>query len=196
MRIRDENKEEAIRKKAMHIIVSKGIDGLSMQQLAKAAKVSPATIYIYYKDREDLILALYIRANERMAEATLKNFDPDMSFSEGLRNQWKNRAKYWMDNPVEAQFLEAMRHSNYNSKLGSEMKRHFFVKMHQFIQGCVQRGELIRLPVEVFWSVAYAPLYQLVRFHNNGKGLRGDDFKLNRKSMNQALDLVIKALTP
>ncbi|HOZ87501.1 MAG TPA: helix-turn-helix domain-containing protein, partial [Bacteroidia bacterium] len=59
MRIRDENKEAAIRKKAIEMIVNEGFDGLSMAKLAKAAGVSPATIYIYYKNREDLLHQLF-----------------------------------------------------------------------------------------------------------------------------------------
>ena len=55
MRTRDEAKEAAIRKKAMELIVLEGFDGLSMHKLAKSAGVSVATIYIYYKDREDLL---------------------------------------------------------------------------------------------------------------------------------------------
>jgi len=49
MRTRDEAKEHAIRDKAIEMIVKVGFDGLSMQKLAKAAHVSPATIYLYFK---------------------------------------------------------------------------------------------------------------------------------------------------
>ena len=41
------------------MIVKEGFDGLSMQKLAKAANVSPATIYLYFKNREDLLNQLY-----------------------------------------------------------------------------------------------------------------------------------------
>ena len=51
MRTRDEKKEHAIRRRALEIIVERGFDGFSMQKLAKAAGVSPATLYIYFKDR-------------------------------------------------------------------------------------------------------------------------------------------------
>ena len=117
MRTRDEAKEAAIRKKAMELIVLKGFDGLSMHKLAKSAGVSVATIYIYYKDREDLILSLCREETLRMTDATLKGFDPNMPFAEGLKNQWKNRAAFWLKNPVEAQFLERMRHSPYQEKI-------------------------------------------------------------------------------
>ena len=72
MRTRDDNKIQAIREKAVDMIVRQGFDGFSMQKLAKAAHVSPATLYIYYKDREDLIMQLWAAAFKEMAEATLK----------------------------------------------------------------------------------------------------------------------------
>jgi AcrR family transcriptional regulator len=93
MRTRDPKKEKALRDKAFAMIVKEGFDGLSMQKLAKAAGVSPATIYIYYKDRDDLILQLYAYASHRMSEQTLRNFDPESSFKDGLRVQWINRAE-------------------------------------------------------------------------------------------------------
>ena len=71
MRTRDEVKEGAIRQKALEMAVKEGFDGLSMQKLAKAAGVSPATIYIYFKDRDDLILQLWLEEVEKMAVATL-----------------------------------------------------------------------------------------------------------------------------
>ena len=39
MRVRDPLKEKTIRRKAMEMAVKEGFDGLSMQKLAKAAKV-------------------------------------------------------------------------------------------------------------------------------------------------------------
>ncbi|HEU4469917.1 MAG TPA: TetR/AcrR family transcriptional regulator [Flavisolibacter sp.] len=197
MRPRDEAKEQAIRKKAMELIVEEGFDGLSMHKLARAAGISVATIYIYYKDREDLILELCKEETLRMTEATLKNFDPSMSFAEGMANQWRNRSKFWLDNPIEAQFLERMRHSPHHVKSIAFLKKDFIEAMQLFIHNAVKNGELTSMPLEVFWSVAYAPLYQLVKFHLDGSSLPGaGPFKLNDKMMKQALQAVIKGLTP
>src|SRR4051812_7411017 len=105
MRVKDEHKELTIRQKALEMIVREGFDGFSMQKLAKAADVSPATIYIYFKDKEDLIMQLCREEGGMMTRVTLENFSPDMSFSEGLRVQWMNRAKYCIKNPEKMQFL-------------------------------------------------------------------------------------------
>ena len=69
----------------MAMVVKDGFKGFSMQKLAKAARVSPATIYIYWKDRDDLLLQLYADAWAKMSEKTLTSFDPGMSFQEGLK---------------------------------------------------------------------------------------------------------------
>ena len=197
MRRRDELKESTIRKKAMELIVEEGFDGLSMHKLAKSAGVSVATIYIYYKDREDLILSLCKEETIRFTEATLKGFDPNMSFSEGLKNQWKNRAAFWMKNPVEAQFLERMRHSPYQDKILVYLKKDFVEAMRAFVSNAIRNRELVKIPIEIFWCVAYAPLYQLVKYHMDQASLPGQGpFVLTDKIMNQTLALVIKGLTP
>ena len=197
MRVRDDAKAKRIRIKAMELIVREGFDGLSMHKLAKAASVSVATIYIYYKDREDLILSLCKEESIRMADAALKDFDPYMSFDEGLKIQWRNRAAFWLKNPVEAQFLERMRHSPYHEKIVVFLKKDFIDAMRLFVSNAQKNNQLIKLPIDVFWCMAYAPLYQLVKFHMDGKSLPGQGtFKLTDAIMYRSLKIVLKGLKP
>jgi AcrR family transcriptional regulator len=196
MRTRDESKEQAIRLKAMEMAVKEGFDGLSMQKLAKAAGVSPATIYIYFKDRDDLILQVSKQEVKKMMDATLCDFDPSMSFAAGLRRQWINRANYCMANPLSMNFLEQIRNSPYHEKTHKHDTT-FITAMRQFVLNAIERKEMVRLPVEVYWSIAFAPLYQLVKFHVTPGGLKGTDkFVFDDKMMDLALNLVIKALKP
>ena len=196
MRIRDEQKEQTIRRQALEMIVREGFDGFSMQKLAKAAGVSPATIYIYFKDREDLILQICTEEAKGMAAATLKNFDPAMTFSDGLRVQWLNRAKYCLKYPDKMHFLEQMRHSALRDKYMELVGADFKDAMKQFVMNAIKRGELVSVPIEVFWSIAYAPLYNLVKFHMEGTSVGGHKFKFSDKIMMETLQLVLKALKP
>lgn len=196
MRVRDENKERIIRDKAIKIIVEKGFDGLSMQKLARAAGVSPATIYIYFKDREDLIERISIEEVEKMTQATLKGFSPDMPFEKGLRKQWENRLQFWMNNPVTARFMEQVKHSPIGHKVQMKVKQEFSEIMGLFVKNSIKKNELVKLPLEVYWSVAYAPLYNLIKFHLDGKSIGSRPFSLDKKTFNTAFKTVIKALTP
>ncbi len=196
MRIRDENKQRVIREKALKMMVQEGLEGFSMQKLAKSADVSPATIYIYFKDKEDLVAQLSRDAGKRMMDITFKNFDPSMSFSEGLRIQWVNRAKYCMKYPDQMHFLEQLRHSPYSEKLTEMMGENFKKLMSDFVMNAIKKKELVNVPLEVYWSIAFAPLYNLVKFHMTGKSIGGRKFILSDKIMKETFELVLKALKP
>ncbi|WP_225865849.1 TetR/AcrR family transcriptional regulator [Dyadobacter aurulentus] len=195
MRTRDINKEALIRQKAIEMIVNHGFDGLSMHKLAKAAGVSVATIYIYFRDREDLIQQLYTEENHKMADATLKDFDPDAHFDEGLKVQWLNRIKYCLENPFSHTFVEQLRHSPLVDR--STVETRFVSVMTRFVQKAIERQEIVPLPVEIYWSVAFAPLYQLVKFHISKSSMPGrPPFIFDDDKINQTLGLVLKALKP
>lgn len=192
MRARDEKKEEAIREKAMQMIVAEGFDGLSMQKLAKAADVSPATIYIYYKNREDLLTRLYNDVQSKFTEVALRKFDPELSLEKGLMLQWKNRLKFITDYPVYFQFHEQFRNSpciNHKNVDKSEFRQ----TMSQFVMNAIKRGEMKKMEPELFWSMAYGTFYALVRFHLEKKSMMGNDFRLTDAKLKQALKMVMKS---
>ncbi|MES2429491.1 MAG: TetR/AcrR family transcriptional regulator [Bacteroidota bacterium] len=196
MRTRDENKELLVRQKALEILVKEGFDGFSMQKLAKAANVSPATLYIYYKDKDDLIVKIGIEEGLKMKKAALKDFDPEMHFEEGLRIQWKNRSEFWLNNRLSYELFELLRQSSYKEKIFESIFIGFKEKMKSFVMNAVKNGELKAMPVEVYWSMAFAPLNNLIRFHIEGRSLGNMPFTFSEDLMWQTFDLVIKALKP
>jgi AcrR family transcriptional regulator len=197
VRTRDERKERLIRKRALEMIVKQGFGGFSMQKLAKAASVSPATLYIYFKDKDDLVFQLYRETVHRMSEETLRDFDASMSFDEGLRVQWKNRARFCLEHPLEAHFLEQIRYSPWHERALDATDNLFAEAMRAFVKNAIRKKELIKVPVEVYWSVAFAPLYQLVKMNMHKKGLPGTGpFELSDKILELTLELVLKALKP
>lgn len=168
-----------------------------MGKLAKAAGVSPATLYIYYKDKDDLILQLYKEEMKKMTDAALVGFDPAMGFAEGLRVQWMNRAHYAIAHPIESHFLEQVKFTPFHDQALKATDSAFIAAMRSFVLNTIRRGELVEIPVEVFWSVAYAPLYQLLKYHLHGYSFPGmKKFKFDEKTMLLTLDLVLKALKP
>ncbi|HEY4195950.1 MAG TPA: TetR/AcrR family transcriptional regulator [Mucilaginibacter sp.] len=196
MRTRDENKEQLVRKKAIELIVKEGLDGFSMNKVARAAGVSPATLYIYFKDKEDFITRITLEAANTMMAYSMKDFDAEMSFEKGLMIQWHNRLHYLMENSIEMEFIEIMRYTIYYESVTEMLVEIFGGVMGRFIQNAVKNKELLELPFEVYWSVAFAPLYQLIKFHNQGNSYANSSFSLTNEHMKKAFDLVIKALKP
>lgn len=192
MRTRDENKEATIKAKAMEMIVQEGFDGLSMQKLAKASGVSPATIYIYWKNREDLLNQLFHEVQDAFTEFALRDFHPELSFSDGLWLQWQNRLQFIRQNPTQFAFYELFRHSSLINR-GNLAFSLFKESMHQFVANAVQQGEIQEMPHEVYWALAYSPFYALVRCERQEKCKFNSDFKLTDAVLRQTFDMVIRS---
>src|SRR6202012_1960987 len=95
MRPKNLEKEEAIRTMALQIIADEGLENLSMQKLAKAANISPRTIYLKYENKEDLLIKLFIDEVLGTYEAqALVGFSPEMDFEKGLKLLWSNGFNY------------------------------------------------------------------------------------------------------
>lgn len=196
MRIRDNNKEEAVKKKAIEMLVKQGIEGFGMNRLAKESGISVATLYIYYSDKEDLIKKIGIEIGQNFFAEMLKDFSADMPFVEGLRKQWQNRSGFMIANMKEVACWEVLQNSSYSEYIINETLKDFKNIMIAFFENAVKRKEMVPVSKDVFWSIAYGPLYSLLRFHNKGKSLGGFPFKLTPEIQEEAFELVIKALTP
>lgn len=196
MRTKDDKKAALIRAEAMKMIVEEGFDGFSMKKLARVTDLSPATIYIYFKDRDDLIYQVCVEQNELMIAATFKDFDPEAPFAAGLERQWLNRAKYCLKYPERMKFLEQSRHSPVYEEVSKFVYPRFKQEMGTFMKRAVAKGEVADVPVEVYWAIAFAPLYSLVKFHYEGQSIGGLKFKFSKKIMMETLALVLKALKP
>lgn len=195
MRTRDENKALAIREKAISLIVERGFDGLSMQKLADLAGVSPATIYIFYKNREDLLNCLFRDVQEMFATVALKDFDPAMGLEEGLWLQWKNRFDFIVQYPVYFRFFEQFRHSPLINSEDVAMGP-FRDKMCQFVRNAIEHGQMVKMDPETFWALAYGPFYALVKFHLQSRSMMNKHYELTIAKMRQALNRVILSLRP
>jgi len=197
MRTRDADKEKLVIAKAVEQIVHDGLQGFSMNKLAKACNISVATLYIYYKDKDDLIIQIGSKIGEQFFTTAIKDFSSDMTFKQGLWKQWQNRAMFAIENPVEVKCFEAMKHTPYaEAIMKSGLLSQFKELLDGFTKNAIRNKQLVELPLDVFWSIAYGPLYTLLNFHREGKSLGGKPFTLSEEKMEQAFNQVIKALTP
>lgn len=195
LRNRDQGKIDRIKSMAISLIARGGLDNFSIQKLAKKAGVSPATLYIYYAGKEEFIKSLAEEELKKMTELTLKDFDPDMSFAEGMRIQWRNRLSYRIKYPDSVAFWDLISQLPIGKKIKEENSE-FKNLMRSFVKNAVDKKELRKLTPEIFWSLAFAPLYKLIEFHNIGKGLTGNTFKISDEMMNETLEIVLESLKP
>lgn len=201
MRNRDISKEALVKQKAIETIVKYGLEGFTMNKLAKACSISVGTLYIYYKDKDDLIVSIVEEEADKMGVTMNKDFDPEASFEDGLRIQWRNRFNYMLEKPLLGPFFEQISNSSYHRQFLDKFMNNsgmfmgkFKENIGRFISNAETSGEIDQIPFEIYWSVAFSPLYSLMRFHHQGHSLNGKPFKITDEVLWATFDRVIRAL--
>jgi TetR/AcrR family transcriptional regulator, repressor of fatR-cypB operon len=58
------SKEDLIRNAVLDTVAEVGLAGLTMKKIATLADISPATLYLYYSNKEEMINRLYRETKE------------------------------------------------------------------------------------------------------------------------------------
>jgi TetR/AcrR family transcriptional regulator, multidrug resistance operon repressor len=166
MRPKNLEKEAAIRTIALRIISEEGLENLTMQKLAKAANISPRTIYLKYENKEDLLIKLFIKEVLGPYEkAILDNFHPDMDFPEGVKRIWQNGFHYLINNRHAFALIQ---HGKISPLLNKAYQKEniregdFFAPVQQFLRQHTAAGTIRDFPHEVHRALLFSPLLDLV----------------------------------
>jgi TetR/AcrR family transcriptional regulator len=79
-----EHRKEEILDAAQKIFFEKGLSVSTMDEIADAAELSKGTLYLYYKSKEDLYLAVAVRGFRSLHEAFEKILDEESSVVRSL----------------------------------------------------------------------------------------------------------------
>jgi len=78
MRRKDDEKERSIKEAVVKLILELGFHGTSISKIAKEAGVSPATVYIYYENKEIMLQDIYHEYSEEIFDYLLSMVYEDM----------------------------------------------------------------------------------------------------------------------
>lgn len=89
----------------LHLVNNNGFHDAPMSKIAKMSEVSPATIYIYFENKQDLINQLYLEVKAAFSKHAFLNFTKDLPIKEGFKNIWYQIADFKLTHVEEANFL-------------------------------------------------------------------------------------------
>ena len=78
MRRKDDEKEKSIKEAVIKLILEEGFHGTSISKIAKMAGVSPATVYIYYENKEVMLQEIYREYSEEVFDYLLSRLNNSM----------------------------------------------------------------------------------------------------------------------
>ena len=163
MRVKDEDKVTRIYRAAIKVINLDGFQGCSMTKIATEADLSPATIYLYFENKDDMIKKLFIYLKSKMGHSYF-NRDTDISPSKGtFRTIWLNHYQYIMDNMEEYNFLENFSNCPLIEHIDNENK-HDYCPAFETLFDQSKTTKLIQpLHNDIIYSLLFAPISQMVK---------------------------------
>ncbi len=158
MRIKDLNKQEAIIEATILLVNEIGFVSSSVSKIAKKAGVSPATIYIYYENKEDLLVSTYIEIKKKMSTALLVGFDNSKPFRDILQNVWRNGFKFVGENQSLYQYSEQFSNSPYSDLVNhSELEKHF-EPLITVLQKGIEQKVIKNVPFDLLATFIFYPI--------------------------------------
>lgn len=78
MRNKDLDKQQRIKDAMVRLILEEGIDGTSISKIAREAGVSPATIYVYYNSKEEMLAEVFREYSHESYQYLMRRVHPEM----------------------------------------------------------------------------------------------------------------------
>ncbi|UMB53002.1 TetR/AcrR family transcriptional regulator [Lutibacter sp. A64] len=100
-----DKKRKALLDATLTLVNNNGFHAAPMSKIAKMAAVSPATIYIYFENKQDLINQLYLEIKAAFSAYAFKNYNEEESIKDSFRQVWMNIADFKLNQIPESNFL-------------------------------------------------------------------------------------------
>jgi len=182
MRTRDQSKYDAIVSASIQLINTLGFDGISISKIAKKAEVSPATIYIYFENKDDLFSKLYIDIRKKTSQAALQGLRDEMTIEQIFKSIWYSSFTYNLNHPEYLVFREQFEQTS----MMKNIKESEF-ELYQFVRNLLRRGideNVIKdHPLPILTAFAFMPVITLIRFHLS------EIIKMDEDLINQACEI-------
>jgi len=106
MRKKDDEKEKSIKEAVIKLILQEGFHGTSISKIAKGAGVSPATVYIYFENKEVMLQDIYSEYSEEIFDYLLNRVNQEMRGQQLIEILVRSYYNYIRENKEIYSFVE------------------------------------------------------------------------------------------
>ena len=163
VRLKDETKIEAIFKATLVLVKEKGLAGITMGDISKAASIGTGTLYIYFKNKDELIKALFIHCKEKSTRSYFSDIDEGASFEERMQKVFRNIIEYKMKHFDVSAFLEQSYHSPFVCITDLKKKERALHPLLLLIREGIDQNKIKIADVELVVSYLFGIINEMVK---------------------------------
>lgn len=161
MRVKDDTKQEALFLATIKLVNEIGFAASSVSKIAKEAGVSPATLYIYFKNKEDLIVSTYIAIKRDMSETVLGGIDESLPVRDILRQIWRGMFAYVTTNRNEFRFTEQFANSPFKQLVNRQQVEDYFAPLIRVVRRGIDQKIIKDVPFDILGAFLFHPILTL-----------------------------------
>lgn len=137
MKLKDKKKLEAVVAATCRMAAERGLLGLTLSEIAKAAGIGTSTLYIYFADKDALFNEVYRRAKREAMDFYGGEIDPAAPIKSQVRNVWNRMLDHRLRRHDEVSFMEQFVGSAYMT----EESRTYTAKLGEGLLQIVTEGQ-------------------------------------------------------
>ncbi|WP_427873668.1 TetR/AcrR family transcriptional regulator [Flavobacterium sp. MMS24-S5] len=113
MRPLDPDKREKILKSVYVLTGKQGLASVTISGISKTAEVAAGTLYIYFKNKEEVVQLAYAAVEDKMTQAMYRDFDINIPVRQSLKKIYINMLNYRLNHYDETVFIDQYQQSGY-----------------------------------------------------------------------------------
>jgi len=168
MKPKDEKKLDAVIAATCRLAAERGLFGLTLAEIAKAAGIGTSTLYVYFADKESLFNEVYRRAKREALEFYSAEVDPTQPLKGRVRGVWNRMLDHRLLRYDQAAFMEQF----VNSSFMSEDSRTYTMRIGEGLMQIVvegQREEILKaVPIPFLTSTLFGSVRETARLIRGG----------------------------
>ncbi len=195
-----ENRIEQIRDSAASVFYEKGFEATTMEDIAGRAEISKATIYIYFKSKEDLYYSLVEPALDRLSKRLIRiagfnDEEPEVKIKKMIEATYD-----FYDKDPDAYHLVSRYKAAEFSKLLSRDKldhlkglmRSNLHQLEQAIAAGVLKGQFCKIDPGITSIIIWNTFMGVIQFQENRMEQGKKDYR--KSTINAAIELILTGL--
>ncbi len=163
-----QNMRKFILDSAMELFLEGGFENVSIQHIAKRIEYSPATIYLYFKDKNEILYALHTIGFDKLYKQQ-QTFTSIKDPLERLRKQGKAYITFALENPeyYDLMFIKRGTAKKIKEKEEWGAGLRSFESLKDIIKECIDAGYLVKTDLDVaafaIWSFVHGIASLIIR---------------------------------
>ena len=153
MRRRDFEKEQRLKEAVIKLVLREGFEGTSVSKIAREAGVSPATVYIYYDSKEQMLSSIYEEYASDASKYLMGQVRADMDGRQLISALVRGYYDYITENTEVFRFVEQCSHCPAMTDGLSDVCQTFSLLEQMKARGCLRRYSNESLAAMLFYPV-------------------------------------------